>query len=76
VLARQRLLKVVERICSITDMSLIYITHHLEEEKMPCISRVLHLKDQKAVYQGAMDDYNPADYYTAPNKETTQCCEQ
>jgi molybdate transport system ATP-binding protein len=63
-LSRQRLLQVVERICTATDMSLIYITHHLEEERIPSITLALHLKDRKAVYQGAIDDYNPADYYT------------
>jgi molybdate transport system ATP-binding protein len=67
-LARRRLLQVVERICSVTDMSLIYITHHLEEERIPSISLVLHLKDRKAVYQGPIEDYNPADYYMVPNK--------
>jgi molybdate transport system ATP-binding protein len=67
-LARQRLLQVLERICSVTDMSLIYITHHLEEEMIPSISLALHLKDGKAVYQGAIHHYNPADYYTVPNK--------
>jgi ABC-type molybdenum transport system ATPase subunit/photorepair protein PhrA len=62
-LSRKRLLQVVERICSSTDMSLIYITHHLDEEKIPSISHALHLKDRKAVYQGLIDAYYPADFY-------------
>lgn len=66
-IARQRLLQVVERLCSSTDMSLIYITHHLEEEKMPNISHALHLKDRRVVYQGPIDDYDPADFYTPSN---------
>jgi molybdate transport system ATP-binding protein len=65
--ARQRLLKVVERICSCTDLSLIYITHHLEEELIPSVSHALHLKDRKAVYLGSIDTYDPSNYYTKTN---------
>jgi ABC-type molybdenum transport system ATPase subunit/photorepair protein PhrA len=57
---RQRVLALVERICRATDMSLVYITHHLEE-LLPTVSHALHLKDQRAVYQGPVADYNPKD---------------
>ena len=64
-LARQRLLQVVERLCAATDMSLIYITHHLDEEQIPSITHALHLKDRKAVFQGMIEGYDPAIYYTS-----------
>ncbi|KAG7374589.1 molybdenum ABC transporter ATP-binding protein [Nitzschia inconspicua] len=67
-MARQRLLQVVERICVATDMSLIYITHHLEEEKIPSISHALHLKDRRAVFQGPIDDYSPDDFYASSSE--------
>ncbi|KAL3937922.1 MAG: hypothetical protein SGARI_001945 [Bacillariaceae sp.] len=61
-LNRQRLLQVVERICAATDMSLVYITHHLDEEQIPSITHAMHVKDRKAVFQGGIADYDPAIY--------------
>ena len=56
---RQLVLMVAERICQSTDMTLIYITHHFEE-LLPSVSHVLHLKDRKDVFNGKIEDYNPA----------------
>lgn len=58
-LARRRLLGLVERICQATNVSLIYITHHLEE-LIPSVSHVIHLAGGKDVYQGTRQDYNPS----------------
>jgi molybdate transport system ATP-binding protein len=60
---RRRLLQVLDRLCSSTDLSLIYITHHLEEELIPSITHAIHLKDRRAVYQGPIGTYRPDDYY-------------
>lgn len=55
---RNRVLKVVERICRATDTTLIYITHHLEEV-IPSVTHVLHLTGGKAVYNGTWSAYDP-----------------
>ena len=62
---RTRLLKVVDTICRSTDMALIYITHHLDEERMllPSISHALHLKDRSGVYRGPIEDYAPEEHH-------------
>lgn len=49
---RGRLLSLVERICSVTDMSLLYVTHH-EEELIPSIDRRLCLEDGNVAYCGS-----------------------
>eukprot|EP00533_Pseudo-nitzschia_delicatissima_P005430 CAMPEP_0116105574 /NCGR_PEP_ID=MMETSP0327-20121206/15116_1 /TAXON_ID=44447 /ORGANISM="Pseudo-nitzschia delicatissima, Strain B596" /LENGTH=693 /DNA_ID=CAMNT_0003598011 /DNA_START=197 /DNA_END=2275 /DNA_ORIENTATION=+ len=59
---RKRLLQVVDIICRSTDMALIYITHHLDEELVPSISHALHLKDRREVYKGQIENYSPKDY--------------
>ena len=58
VYSRKRVLGVMERICSSTDMSFIYITHHMEEV-IPSISHVLHLVGGKIGYVGVRDGYDP-----------------
>jgi len=58
VFSRHRVLVLVERICRATDMSLVYITHHLEE-LLPSVSHALHLKDKRAAFQGPIQDYDP-----------------
>lgn len=60
VIHRQQVLALVERICRATDISLVYITHHLEE-LLPSVSHALHLKDQQDVYQGSIQEYHPED---------------
>jgi len=57
-LNRHRVLGLVERLCKATDMSLIYITHHLEE-LVPSITHVLHLQDGTSVYNGTREAYDP-----------------
>jgi molybdate transport system ATP-binding protein len=57
-LARQRLLGLVERICQATNLSLVYITHHLEE-LIPSVTHVIHLAEGRDVYQGSKVGYNP-----------------
>lgn len=57
-ISRQQVLALVERICRATDISLVYITHHLEE-LLPSVSHALHLKERRGVYNGPMDSYNP-----------------
>jgi ABC-type molybdenum transport system ATPase subunit/photorepair protein PhrA len=71
VVKRRLLLKVLERICSATNISLIYITHHLDEELIPSISHAIHLKDRQAVYQGPIEKYQPKDFYTTKTTTTT-----
>ena len=55
---REHVLELIELICTSTDMSLIYITHHLEE-KVDSISHVLHLAEGDAVFEGLVEDYKP-----------------
>jgi molybdate transport system ATP-binding protein len=55
---RLKVLQLVDRICSVTDMSLVYITHHLEE-LVPSITHILHLKNGRATYNGTRDRYDP-----------------
>ena len=57
--ARRRLLGLIERICQATNLSLIYITHHLEE-LIPSVSHVIHLAGGQDVYQGTRQDYDPS----------------
>ncbi|KAL7530317.1 hypothetical protein ACHAXR_004502, partial [Thalassiosira sp. AJA248-18] len=48
---RGHLLGLVERICRMTDMSLLYVTHH-EEELIPSIGHCLCLDDGKVTHCG------------------------
>jgi len=50
---RGRLLGLVERICRVTDMSLLYVTHH-EEELISSIGHRLCLEDGNVSYCGLM----------------------
>ena len=58
---RRRALGLIERVCRATDISLVYITHHLEE-LLPCVTHVLHLREGLALYQGDLDSYDPEQY--------------
>jgi len=58
-LSRRRLLGLAERICKATNLSLVYITHHLEE-LIPSVSHVIHLAGGQSVFQGLRKEYNPA----------------
>jgi ABC-type molybdenum transport system ATPase subunit/photorepair protein PhrA len=60
---RMRLLQVIEIICRSTDMALIYITHHLDEELVPSVSHALHLQDRREVYKGPIEGYSPEEYF-------------
>ncbi|KAL9186173.1 hypothetical protein ACHAXT_005411 [Thalassiosira profunda] len=51
---RGLLLALAERICEVTDLSLIYITHH-EEELIPAIRYTLRLDDGQSTYCGERD---------------------
>lgn len=62
-LNRTRLLQVVETICRSTDIALVYITHHLDEELVPSVSHALHLKDRREVYKGPIENYSVEEYY-------------
>jgi molybdate transport system ATP-binding protein len=55
---RQRVLAVVNRICQATDMSLVYITHHLEE-LLPSVTHALHLKERRDSFNGLIENYKP-----------------
>jgi ABC-type molybdenum transport system ATPase subunit/photorepair protein PhrA len=55
---RRRVLGLIESICRSTDVSLIYVTHHLEE-LIPSVSHVLHLDEGKSVYNGEIEPYDP-----------------
>ena len=48
---RGRILAIVEKLCRVTDMSLLYITHH-EEELIPSITHRLSLDDGKVMHCG------------------------
>ena len=50
---RGHVLGFVERLCQVTDISLVYVTHH-EEELIPSIDRRLCLEDGKVTYCGLM----------------------
>jgi ABC-type molybdenum transport system ATPase subunit/photorepair protein PhrA len=51
---RAKVLHLLHSMCCVTDMSLIYITHH-EEELIPSIEHRIRLEDGKVVYCGAFD---------------------
>jgi len=48
---RGHVLGLVERICRVTDMSLVYVTHH-NEELIPAITKRLSLEDGRSVHCG------------------------
>jgi len=50
---RGRILALIEKLCRVTDMSLLYITHH-EEELIPSITNRLSLDDGKVIYCGSL----------------------
>ena len=50
---RARLLGLMEKICNVTDMSLLYVTHH-EDELIPSIGHRLCLDDGRVTYCGVM----------------------
>jgi len=54
---RRLMLGLVERICRSTDVSLVYITHHLEE-LIPSVTHVLHLVGGRDVYNGKRGGYD------------------
>ena len=53
---RRRDLGLIELICRSTDVSLVYITHRMEE-LLPCVTHVLHLREGRDVFQGKLADY-------------------
>ena len=61
-LSRSRVLSLVDRVCTSTDTTLIYITHHYEEV-MPCISHVMHLRGGNVVFSGERAAYELSDSY-------------
>jgi molybdate transport system ATP-binding protein len=55
---RRKVLGLVERWCQASNMSFVYITHHLEET-IPSIQSVLHLSEGRVVYSGYYASYDP-----------------
>ena len=56
-LARRRVLSLVERVCALGAVSsLVYITHHYEEV-LPCVTHVLHLRGGAAAFRGERAAY-------------------
>jgi molybdate transport system ATP-binding protein len=56
---RRRVLNLLQLVCEATDVTLIYITHHLEElELLPSITKVLHLAGGEAIFNGELDEYS------------------
>ena len=51
VVQRQRVLSLVERVCSSGGVALVYITHYYEEA-LPCITHVLQLQSGTAAFMG------------------------
>ena len=60
---RRRVLGLIELICRATDVSLVYITHHMEE-LLPCVTHVLHLREGRDVFQGELAGYEPESIIT------------
>lgn len=58
VINRRRVLGLVERMCQATSVTVVYITHHMEEV-IPSITHVLHLVGGKAAYSGSRLHYDP-----------------
>ena len=54
---RHRVLGLVDRICKVTDISLIYITHHYED-LIPRLSHVIHLEKGKATFKGTVETFD------------------
>jgi hypothetical protein len=54
--SRSLVLRLVERVCSHTSTSLVYITHHYEEV-LPCVTHVMHLKGGVATFCGDRATY-------------------
>ena len=74
-MGRRRLLGLVERICQATNLSLVYITHHLEE-LIPSVSHVIHLAGGQDVYQGTREDYNPSAVPVAAGDATSNLSQE
>ena len=55
--ARNRVLGLLQLICEATDTTLVYITHHLEEI-LPGITHIMHLVRGEAVYSGPVQGYD------------------
>ena len=53
---RTRVLSLVNRVCSVSNTTLIYITHHYEEV-LPCVSHVMHLQQGQAIFTGDRKAY-------------------
>jgi ABC-type molybdenum transport system ATPase subunit/photorepair protein PhrA len=58
---RRLVLGLVERLCRATDVSLIYVTHHLEE-LVPSISHVLHLQKGRSIFNDVVTAYKPNEF--------------
>jgi molybdate transport system ATP-binding protein len=56
---RHYVLRLVSMLCEATNITLIYITHHMEE-MIPNVTHVLHLIQGNAVFVGKRQDYNDA----------------
>lgn len=54
---RSRVLGLVDLICQATDVTLIYITHHMEE-LLPSITHVLHIANGEPIFVGSRQDYD------------------
>ena len=54
---RHRVLGVVDRICSVTNISLIYVTHHYED-LIPALTHVLHLVKGKSTFKGTVETFD------------------
>jgi molybdate transport system ATP-binding protein len=54
---RHRVLGVVDRICSVTNISLIYVTHHYED-LIPALTHVLHLVNGKLTFKGTVETFD------------------
>jgi molybdate transport system ATP-binding protein len=58
IIHRQRVLRLANLLCEATNITLIYITHHMEE-MIPNITHVLHLRKGTAIFIGKRQDYDP-----------------
>jgi molybdate transport system ATP-binding protein len=57
---RRLVLGLTERLCqAMPELSLIYITHYLEE-LLPSVKKILHLKDRGVAFSGDREQYNPS----------------
>ena len=55
-IARRRVLTLVNSVCRAADVSLVYITHYYEEV-LPCVTHVMHIRKGVVAFSGERESY-------------------